>query len=295
MGKSKSDGTPQHEAGRELTAIKQLLEVDLNEVTRKLRDDAEATLRSHPSNWQLIGVVRQWAQALAGVCRKHARDCARVHESRNDRDPAMSAMGTILLALSDHLRLPADGALLFENWPAENALRDFVLEVCGAPIKLIDGELVRKPRLPRWKPKSSFARKIACLGPYSQEQSTEFLSGDETENHLRGLEESFRKALLGGLRTSSNEAVLESLKTPIAPRKVRTGKPKYRSKFRRAIWKLLLEYPEASTQAICAYVDEQCGHGRTDKSWVSQRFTKTKQHDSHLSIICQVKSDMGLG
>jgi hypothetical protein len=84
------------------------------------------------------------------------------------------------------------------------------------------------------------------------------------------------------------------LKTSIAPRKAKTRRPKYRSKFRRAIYKSLLEYPEATTQTICAYVDEQCGGARTEKSWVFQYHKKTKQHESHLSVICQVKRAMGL-
>jgi hypothetical protein len=205
MGTTKPHGTQQNRTGRELTAIKQLLEVDLNDVTRKQRDDAETTLRAHPGNYQMIGAVRQWARALAGVCRSHARDCAQVHASHNHQDPATSAMGTILLVLSDHLRLPADGALLFENWPAENAFRDFVLEVSGAPF---DDVLARKPTLPRWEPKSSFARKVAGLEPYSDEQNTEFLSVDETQKQLSGLEELFRRALLEGLGTSFSEAVL---------------------------------------------------------------------------------------
>jgi len=208
LGRTKSQSTPQNGIGRELTAIMQLLDVDLNEVTRQQRDAAEIAIRTHPGNWPMILAVKQWARALAGVCRKHARDCAQVHANRNEQDPETSAMGTIVLALSDHLRLPADGTLLFDDWPAENALRDFVLEASGAPVELSDGEIVRKPTLPRWEPKSSFGRKIAGLGPCSQEQGAEFLSVDETQKRLSGLEELFRGALLEGLGTSFSEAVL---------------------------------------------------------------------------------------
>jgi hypothetical protein len=215
MGKTKPHRKPQSKTVRAqasladaLSASKYLLQVDLNEATCEQEEAARAALKHHPSYSELILAARHWAQALADVCRRHARDCAQVHVNRDGKDPAALAMGTILLALSDHLRLSADGSLLFENWPAENALRDFVLEVSGAPIQLIDGEIVTRPTLPRWEPKSSFARKIAGLVPYSQEQSTAFLSVDETEKHVRGLEESFRRALLDGLGTSFSEAVL---------------------------------------------------------------------------------------
>src|SRR5437660_5972456 len=143
MGETNPQRTSDHGTGRELAALKQLLEVDLNGVTWQQRESAATVLSAQPSTWQMILAVRQWAQILAGVCRKHARDCAQVHARRNHQDPAMSAMGTILLALSDHLRLPADGTLFFESWPAENAVRDFVLEVSGSPVELIDGEFVR--------------------------------------------------------------------------------------------------------------------------------------------------------
>ena len=209
MRKSTPQSTSHNGTGRELAAIKQLLEVDLNGVTGQQRESVAAVLSAHPGNWQMITGVKGWAGALADVCRRHARDCAQVHASRNDRDPATSAMGTILITLSDHLRLPADGTLLYENWPAENAVRDFALEVAGAPIVLIDGEFVRKPTLPRWEPKSSFARRIAGLQPDPPKgHDAKFLSIEETEKHLRGLEELFRNAMLEGLGTSFSEAVL---------------------------------------------------------------------------------------
>jgi hypothetical protein len=122
-------------------------------------------------------------------------------------------MGTILLALSEHLRLPTDGTLLFEDWPADNAVRDFILSAAGAPVKLIDGELVTKPTLPRCEPKSKFARRIAGLEPDPPTQNGEFLSVDETQKVLCGLEESFRKALHNGLSASFSEAVLATYKS----------------------------------------------------------------------------------
>lgn len=73
-----------------------------------------------------------------------------------------------------------------------------------------------------------------------------------------------------------------------------TRKPKYRSKFKRAISKLLHNRPDATTQIICAHVDEQFGYRRTDKSWILQQHNKTKQHNSHLAMISQVRGDIGL-
>ena len=294
MGKPKPHNRPQNGTGPELTAIRQLLELDLHDATLEQEEAARAALERSPSHLELISVVQQWARALAEVCRSHARDCARAHTNRNDPDPSTSSMGTMLLALSDHLRLPADGTLLFELWPAKNALRDFVQRVSGAPVQLVNGEFVMSPTLPRWEPESRFARRIAGLEPDLPPQDGRFLSIAETEGHFRGLEDLFRKALLEGLQSSSSEAVLESMKKSIAPSEAKSRRPRYRSKFRQAIRKVLLEYPDAPTQAICAYVDEQFKYGRTERSWVSQYSSKTKQHASHPSIICQVKKAMGL-
>src|SRR5271157_4394744 len=109
-------------------------------------------------------------------------------------------MGTILLALCEHLRLPADPAdlLLFltvEDWPESNAVRDFVLNIAGAPINLVDGELAVTPTLPRWErptfgQKLTFGQRIAGRPPVApQGQNAAFLSVEETERDLRGLEE----------------------------------------------------------------------------------------------------------
>jgi hypothetical protein len=137
-------------------------------------------------------------------------------------------MGTILLALSEHLGLPADGTLVCDDWPADNAVRDFVLSSAGAPVKLTDGEIVTELRLPKLEPKSSFARRIAGLEAHpAQGQNAAFLSGDETQRHLRGLEESFRKALLDGIGTSFSEAVLA------LPTVISNGHRKALSKFDR--------------------------------------------------------------
>jgi hypothetical protein len=151
--------------------------------------------------------MKDWARALATVGRAHSQKCSEIHADCNEQEPASATMKTLLLALCDHLWLPADPLLLLtEVWPESNALREFLLQVSGAPIELIAGELVTRPALPRWEPKSRFSRR--------QEKDAEFLTIDETQQVLRGLEESFRNALWESLQTSFSEAVLASYRAP---------------------------------------------------------------------------------
>src|SRR5271166_776847 len=140
-----------------LTAIRHLLAVDLNRVTREQEQSAERTLQAEPSSWKLILAVNAWARALADVCRSHSARCAEVYADCGEENPTMEAMRTIPLVLCEHLLLPADPAdplssLMGHDWPESNAVRDFVLEAAGAPVNLVDGELLVTPTLPRWEP-----------------------------------------------------------------------------------------------------------------------------------------------
>jgi DNA-binding NarL/FixJ family response regulator len=216
-------------------ALSHLLQEDLHKVTWEHEESAKTALVAAPSQWKLMLAVKDWAAALADVCRSYAGKCAEMHAGCGKQDPATSAVGTIVLALSSHLGLPADGTLLSHDWPEPNALRRFVLWVSGAPIKLIDGESLTTPTLPRWEPKSSLGRRLAGLNPHPpQGQHLAFLSVEETEQMLRGLEESFRDTLLNKLGTSYSEAVVklatEGVQHTLVPKLKSPGKDKLGAK-----------------------------------------------------------------
>ncbi len=212
-----------------LVAIRHLLEVDLHKVTWEQQQSAKTTLQAEPSTWNLILAVKAWARALAGVCRSHSAKCAEIQTGCDERDPAVAAMLTILLALCEHLRLPADPAnpvlvLTAEDWPKSNRVRDFVLEVSGAPVEVIEGEIVRKAVLPRWQLGSSLTQMMGLRRTDAlQAQNAAFLSVKETEKLLRELEESFRNTLWESLPDCYSEAVLATFKGPRASRAMQPG------------------------------------------------------------------------
>lgn len=91
--------------------------------------------------------------------------------------------------------------LMSEPWPESNRVRQFVLEIANAPVDPSDF-LLRQMRLPRWEPKMRYGRRIAGLEPNPpQGEDATWLSADESETHLRGLEESFRNHLSERLLT----------------------------------------------------------------------------------------------
>src|SRR5258708_7629960 len=93
-------------------ALSHLLQEDLNKVTWEHEETAKTALGAAPSQWKLMLAVKHWAAALADVCRSYAGKCAVIHAGCGKQYPATSAVGTIVLALSSHLGLPADGTLL---------------------------------------------------------------------------------------------------------------------------------------------------------------------------------------
>jgi RNA polymerase sigma factor (sigma-70 family) len=216
-----------------LVAIKELLKADLDDVRWKQEDHAKGALRDDPSDFELMLAVKRWARAIAVVCRSHAGRCAEIHAGRGEPDPASAAMGTILLAVADHLGLPADETLLSEDWPEENNLRNFVLYAAGAPIRLIDGDLVTESTIPRWEPKSRLARRMANLSD-DRADSSPFLSVDETRDVLRGLEESFRATLLERIGLSFSEArvklATQGAQHPVVPKLKSPAKQKLGAK-----------------------------------------------------------------
>ena len=195
-----------------LAALSHLVQTDFEAATRKEMVTAEAAVQVRPSVWTLVLAVKDWARALAAVCRSHAAKCSEIYVDCNERNPARATMKMLGLLLCDHLGLPADASVLLTGeWPEGNGMREFVFQVLPAPMELINGELITKPVLPRWGPKSNFARRLAGLSSIPPEgKDTEFLTVDETQKMLRGLEESFRNALLDCLSPSFSEAVLAS-------------------------------------------------------------------------------------
>jgi hypothetical protein len=198
-----------------LAALSNLLKEDLKKVTWEQEEGARIALREDPNTLHLIVALKRWATALAAVCCSYAGKYAQMHESSGAQNPAAAALESIKLVLSEHLNLPRDGTLASEHWPEHNGVRDFVLYAADVPVDIVNGDLVPRQTLPRWEPKTPFARRIAGLikdQPQDREHAT-FLSVDETLEHLRGLEESFRKALLDKLGSSFNEAVLATYRT----------------------------------------------------------------------------------
>lgn len=107
----------------------------------------------------------------------------------------MEAMITLMNALCAHLGLPSGS--FFGNWPESNGVRDFVLLVAGAPVELIQDDLITTPLLPRWQSPNRSAIFGPRFEPDSQsEQDTALLSVEETQKNLVGLEESFRNAVV---------------------------------------------------------------------------------------------------
>src|SRR5450631_128426 len=86
-----------------LAALSHLLAADLQQCTRNLENAVEEALKSNPSHWELLLGVKNWAVALAGVCRSYAAKCARIHSDASKQSPPDAAMGTLLVALCDHL------------------------------------------------------------------------------------------------------------------------------------------------------------------------------------------------
>jgi hypothetical protein len=188
-----------------LVAFKHLLETDLDDIKYSQEENAKADLAEHPSNLKLLSAVKRWARAIGDRCRSCAAKCPEIDLG----DASRPVMGIILIVISDHLRLPPDLTLLFPDWPENNGVRDFVLEVGGAPVDLVSGKFVVQPTLPRWEPKSRFARRIAGLR-VDPPKNSPFLSIDETRDVVRGIEESFRTTLFSRLRLVESQIVLHS-------------------------------------------------------------------------------------
>jgi hypothetical protein len=199
-----------------LIAVSQLVREDLEQITSEQLDAAAAALASHPSYSELVSAVKRWAKALGGVCRSHAGRCAQAHGHYNGKDIEQATVQTLGLALCEHLHIPLDTSLLMnelitEPWPESNRVREFVLEIANAPTDTNDF-LHRLPLLPRWQPKSGFARRIAGLEPNPPGgQDARWLSANETQERLRGVEEAFRQSVIPGLGASFAEAVLGTL------------------------------------------------------------------------------------
>jgi hypothetical protein len=116
-----------------LVAFKHLLEADLDDIKYEQEEDARAALGEHPNNLKLVSAVKLWAKAIALVCRSHAAKYGELYANGTEHD---LSMGAILISISNHLRLPHDGTLLFQDWPEDNGVCDFVFEVVGPPYRL---------------------------------------------------------------------------------------------------------------------------------------------------------------
>jgi hypothetical protein len=200
-----------------LTALKDLLKVDLARCTDEQERICEAAIAKKPSSWELIIGVKNWALALANTCRSYAARCSRIYYVARHQEPAHSAVGNMLLALCDHLNV--DHNQFYENdWPQPNRLHDFVLHVSGAPLNIQeegDTQALLQFRLPRWEPKSTFARALAGLDPHPPAgQDPRFLSINESIELLHNLEEFFRFRLLQEFPLLFSEAVLATFEDP---------------------------------------------------------------------------------
>ncbi len=248
-----------------LVAIRHLLEVDLNQVTFQQGQTAKAALEAKPSTLGLLLAIKAWARALAGVCRSHSAKCAEIQSVCGGRDPAVAAMLTIIPALCEHLRLPADLAnpllaLTAEDWPKSNGVRDFVLDVTGAPVHLIEGEIVTKAVLPRWEIKSGLGQMMGLLRTDAlEEKNAAFLSVKETEKRLRELERSFRNTLRENLQTCYSEAALATHKSPQASHALQPGKrsgPKVRPRTK-VLREILSKQPDLPCKDVCRLMDSK--------------------------------------
>jgi len=211
-----------------LDALRHLLQVDFETATKKEMVTAEAAAQESPGAFHLMLAVKDWAIALATVCRLHVAECAEIYADCGEQDTTNAALKTVLLALCNYLWLPVSttSILYTDEWPEQNAVRQFVLQVSGAPSEFVDDELVTRV-LPRSEPHSRLARMLAGLTPTPPEgKDAAFLTVDETQNVVRGLEESFRNALLRSLENSYCAALLANyraarakLPAPIPPKK----------------------------------------------------------------------------
>jgi hypothetical protein len=199
-----------------VTALRDLLRVDLARCTEEQERICEAAIAKKPSNWELIIGVKNWALALANVCRPYAARCSRIYFLARQQEPAEAALGNMVLALCDHLGV--DHNEFYErDWPQPNRLHHFVLHVSGAPLSTqeeADTQMLQF-RVPRWEPKSGFARALADLDVHPPVgQDPHFLSADESMALLRNLEEFFRFRLLQELALLYSEAVLATFEVP---------------------------------------------------------------------------------
>jgi hypothetical protein len=201
-----------------LAALNNLLAEDFHTITWEQEKPANAALRENPSHWQLICAVRRWAAALMGVWRSYSGRCAQIHEAGGAEDPSIEAMATLLNALSAHLGLPSGSFLSGENWPESNGVRRFVLRVVDASVELVEGELITHALLPKWESPSIQVLAARCFGPPElaaesapdpqQQQDTQLLSADESNEVFLRLEKSFRDAVIDDVDVPYWEAVL---------------------------------------------------------------------------------------
>jgi predicted DNA-binding protein (UPF0251 family) len=193
-------------------ALNHLLHADFETATKKQMVTAEAAADASSGALPLILAIKHWAFALADVCRLHVGKCVEINADCGEQNPTKAALEMVALALCKYLWLPTSRtSTLFSNddWPEQNAVREFVFQVSGTPVDLIDSELVTKTVLPRSEPKSRLARMIAGLSPTPPEgKDAPFLTVDETQKVVHGLEESFRNALFDGLQNAYSAALL---------------------------------------------------------------------------------------
>ncbi len=191
-----------------LFAIRNLLQVDLDNATSREREVTRSELKTSPSILTLTTSVKRWARTVSAICRLYADKCVEVHVGCREQDPASAAVSTIVGFLSFYLGVPEKHSLFSsQKWPDNNVVRDFILEVADAPVELNGGEQIVNPILPRWEPTSRFGRSLASTIS-SPLQDTRFLSVEESTAVLKDLEETFRDTLFGGLIALFSCAVL---------------------------------------------------------------------------------------
>ena len=248
-----------------LEAVERLLVEDFENAIRAQEESARTALEKRPSTMGLILAVKQLAHALADVCRSHAGRCALVFAKRGDHDPGSATITVLRGVLADYLAVP-DESIFLDEWHQSKRFREFVQYVSNADIKLIDGEFTDL-RLPRWEPKSRFARMLAGCTPEPPSGDDGFLSPAETEKHLRELGAAFRKTLFTNLECSTAEAMLATLSSDsghgsLAKVNIRN----FRSKVKTHAARYLAQNPGATDPELRRHFDD---YNLTPTSWTS--------------------------
>jgi len=94
-----------------LDAFRYLLKNQLTKISQEQKRAAKAKLQAVPSHQELTESVVAWAMALADVCQQRSAKCAEAYADGGEERPAVAAVQTIMLTLSEHLRLPPDSRL----------------------------------------------------------------------------------------------------------------------------------------------------------------------------------------